>query len=385
MSDGWWQPWVPCAMLVVISLLAAWVNETLGTCCLMITAAVITVRIQDSPFVPAIPLMIPLVGLVRVSTKIPVAAAASTTTITSPSPLPWATMMAPRGLPCFVSPSAFPSPFPVNSPWRQPPSPPRANPLSAQPSPWRDHVTMRSELGGEVSRRDMLFGLGALGLAGLSIPKPAPAVGLQEDEVPRAGFRTKSGVKYYDIREGEGSTPKWGQVCIVHYEGYCRPTPNAPLVLFDDTYSRHLPYIIKHGNGRLIKGLEEGLHTMKLGGYRRIVVPLSLGYTRAALGPFPPNSLRRKILYRELRKAEASDPPGELVFDVELLSVYDDEADQGYYEAETIDNKVVEDGLAKTLQTMGQEGMALPTPKSGKDRFPFNKAEWDNVSLPEVL
>jgi len=219
-----------------------------------------------------------------------------------------------------------------------------------------------------------------------SSPRPAVA-GLSDDEVPRNGFRTKSGIKYYDIREGQGGTPKWGQVCIVHYEGYCRSTPDAPLVLFDDTYSRNMPYLVKHGNGRLIKGFEEGLHTMKLGGYRRMVIPLSLGYTRAALGPFPPNSLRRKILYRELKKAEASDPQGELVFDVELLSVYDDEADQGYYAGETVDSQVVQEGLAKTLKEFGPEGMMMPSRgMSNKGRgFPFNQAEYETSTLPEVL
>ncbi len=158
---------------------------------------------------------------------------------------------------------------------------------------------------------------------------------VRDEDLPSVAFKTKSGLRYYDVRKGDGASPRWGQVAIIQYEGYVRASPFSRLVLFDDTYSRRTPYLVKHGNGRVIRGLDEGLHSMRLGGLRRIVVPLELGYTKTGLGPIPPNALRRKVLVRELGKAEQQQ--GEIVYDVELVSVYDDEADLGYYDDLTFD------------------------------------------------
>jgi hypothetical protein len=213
---------------------------------------------------------------------------------------------------------------------------------------------------------------------------PAGAVSVEDSDLPRTSYRTKSGVRYYDVREGTGPSPKWGQVCLIHYEGFCRATPGSRLVLFDDTYTRNLPYILKHGNGRVIRGLDEGMHSMKLGGLRRIVVPLSLGFTRVGLGPVPPNALRRKILVRELNKAEESTPPGELVFDVELVSVYDDEADLGYYEDLTFEPQYFQEGLAKALQELRDAGVKIPTTKAFQTK-PEIFAKPDVGALPDVM
>lgn len=199
---------------------------------------------------------------------------------------------------------------------------------------------------GATSRRGLIRGVAAVSVAALAgmvgdAPSPqqlaarAAEGSVRDEDLPPVAFKTKSGLRYYDIRKGSGPTPKWGQVAIIQYEGYVRASPFSRLVLFDDTYSRKTPYLVKHGNGRIIRGLDEGLHTMKLGGLRRIVVPLELGYTKTGLGPIPPNALRRKVLVRELTKAEQQE--GEIVYDVELVSVYDDEADLGYYDDLTFD------------------------------------------------
>lgn len=192
----------------------------------------------------------------------------------------------------------------------------------------------------------------------------AAANRVQDMDLPAVAFETKSGLRYYDVRKGEGMSPKWGQVAIIQYEGYVRASPFSKLVLFDDTYARKTPYLVKHGNGRVIRGLDEGIHSMKLGGLRRIVVPLELGYTKTGLGPLPPNAFRRKILVRELGKAEVNDPPGEIIYDVELVSLYDDEADLGYYDDLTFDPGYLQEGMAKSLQELRDKGVKVPSTKS---------------------
>ena len=198
---------------------------------------------------------------------------------------------------------------------------------------------------GATSRDGLIRGVAAVSVAALAgiwggsppqeLAARAAEGSVRDEDLPAVAFKTKSGLRYYDVRKGSGPAPKWGQVAIIQYEGYVRASPFSRLVLFDDTYSRKAPYLVKHGNGRVIRGLDEGLHTMKLGGLRRIVVPLELGYTKTGLGPIPPNALRRKVLVRELTKAEQQE--GEIVYDVELVSVYDDEADMGYYDDLTFD------------------------------------------------
>lgn len=209
----------------------------------------------------------------------------------------------------------------------------------------RGQSSRRREQAGATSRGGVVRGTAAVSMAALAGlvggadggPGAARAAegSVRDEDLPPVAFKTKSGLRYYDIRKGEGAAPKWGQVAIIQYEGYVRASPFSRLVLFDDTYSRKTPYLVKHGNGRVIRGLDEGLHTMRLGGLRRIVVPLELGYTKTGLGPIPPNALRRKVLVRELTKAEQQE--GEIVYDVELVSVYDDEADLGYYDDLTFD------------------------------------------------
>eukprot|EP00612_Vaucheria_litorea_P005309 CAMPEP_0171460136 /NCGR_PEP_ID=MMETSP0945-20130129/5127_1 /TAXON_ID=109269 /ORGANISM="Vaucheria litorea, Strain CCMP2940" /LENGTH=117 /DNA_ID=CAMNT_0011986267 /DNA_START=305 /DNA_END=656 /DNA_ORIENTATION=+ len=91
------------------------------------------------------------------------------------------------------------------------------------------------------------------------------------------------------------------------------------------------PYLIKHGNGKQIQGLEIGLHGMKVGGKE--------GYMETGLGPIPANSFRRNRLSKMLQNMKKD---GELVFDVELLEIFDDEADVGYYTDETFSKEEID-------------------------------------------
>jgi peptidylprolyl isomerase len=115
---------------------------------------------------------------------------------------------------------------------------------------------------------------------------------------PSAGAEvvTASGLKYIDMVEGTGATPKTGQTVIVHYTGTLENGTK-----FDSSVDRGQPYEFPLGTGRVIKGWDEGLATMKVGGKRKLIIPPALGYGARASGKIPPNSI--------------------LLFDVELLGV----------------------------------------------------------------
>lgn len=108
---------------------------------------------------------------------------------------------------------------------------------------------------------------------------------------------TPSGLKYIDIQEGDGATPKAGQKVVVHYTGTLEDGTK-----FDSSRDRNRPFDFKLGAGQVIKGWDEGLSTMKVGGRRQLIIPPELGYgARGAGGIIPPNAT--------------------LVFDVELLRI----------------------------------------------------------------
>ncbi len=108
---------------------------------------------------------------------------------------------------------------------------------------------------------------------------------------------TPSGLKYVEIVEGDGATPQAGQIVEVHYTGTLENGTK-----FDSSRDRNTPFKFKIGVGQVIKGWDEGLSTMKVGGRRQLIIPSELGYgARGAGGVIPPNST--------------------LIFDVELISV----------------------------------------------------------------
>lgn len=107
---------------------------------------------------------------------------------------------------------------------------------------------------------------------------------------------TDSGLQYIDIEEGTGESPKNGQMVKVHYTG---TLPNG--LKFDSSVDRNEPYEFPLGLGRVIRGWDEGILTMKVGGKRKLIVPSTLGYGARGNGPIPPNAT--------------------MIFDVELLGV----------------------------------------------------------------
>ena len=108
---------------------------------------------------------------------------------------------------------------------------------------------------------------------------------------------TDSGLKYIDVVDGTGATPKKGQTVSVHYTGTLENGTK-----FDSSRDRGQPFQFPLGAGRVIKGWDEGIATMKIGGQRQLIIPPDLGYgSRGAGGVIPPNAT--------------------LLFDVELLGV----------------------------------------------------------------
>jgi FKBP-type peptidyl-prolyl cis-trans isomerase FkpA len=108
---------------------------------------------------------------------------------------------------------------------------------------------------------------------------------------------SSSGLKYEDLQEGSGQAAKAGDMVSVHYTGWLTDGTK-----FDSSHDRHSPFNFKLGAGKVIKGWDEGVAGMKIGGKRKLTIPPQLGYgARGAGGVIPPNA--------------------ELIFEVELLKV----------------------------------------------------------------
>jgi ketosteroid isomerase-like protein len=97
---------------------------------------------------------------------------------------------------------------------------------------------------------------------------------------------TLSGLKYIDLLEGKGASPKPGQTVIVHYTGWLENGTK-----FDSSFDRGQPIPFPIGVRRVIKGWDEGLMTMKVGGKRKLFVPAHLAYGAQGRAPvIPPNA-----------------------------------------------------------------------------------------------
>ena len=108
---------------------------------------------------------------------------------------------------------------------------------------------------------------------------------------------TPSGLRYQDVKQGDGAEATADRTVSVHYTGWL---PNGEK--FDSSRDRNQPFGFTLGAGQVIAGWDEGVAGMKVGGRRKLVIPADLGYGTAGAPPAIP-------------------PGATLVFDVELLDV----------------------------------------------------------------
>ena len=112
---------------------------------------------------------------------------------------------------------------------------------------------------------------------------------------------TQSGLQYEDTQVGTGASPQRGQTCVMHYTGWLWVN-GQKAAKFDSSVDRGKPFEFPLGMSRVIKGWDEGVATMKVGGKRTLLIPPALGYgDRGAAGVIPPGAT--------------------LLFEVELLRV----------------------------------------------------------------
>ena len=102
--------------------------------------------------------------------------------------------------------------------------------------------------------------------------------------------KTQSGLEYEDTQTGTGDTAAAGKTCIMHYTGWLW-VDGAKGAKFDSSVDRGRPFSFPLGQGRVIKGWDEGIATMNKGGKRTLLIPPELGYgARGAGGVIPPNA-----------------------------------------------------------------------------------------------
>ena len=113
---------------------------------------------------------------------------------------------------------------------------------------------------------------------------------------------TSSGLRYEDSVVGSGAEAVAGKSVSVHYTGWLLGPGDKKGQKFDSSVDRGEPFVFPLGAGMVIKGWDEGVAGMKVGGKRTLFIPSAMGYgSRGAGGAIPPNA--------------------NLIFDVELLNV----------------------------------------------------------------
>ena len=144
----------------------------------------------------------------------------------------------------------------------------------------------------EFSRRSSLAAVFAATTGVLALSESADAQNV---------VTTSSGLRYIDTKPGTGASPQTGQTCVMHYTGWLYDNGKKGQK-FDSSVDRGQPFEFKIGMGQVIRGWDEGVATMKVGGKRTLIIPPALGYgARGAGGVIPPNAT--------------------LMFDVELLGI----------------------------------------------------------------
>jgi len=146
-------------------------------------------------------------------------------------------------------------------------------------------------------RQRLIMLSSALSLVGLTVFTFAEEKKMSSNEAASQVVTTESGLQYVDLVVGTGRQAELGDTATVHYTGWL-----ADGRKFDSSVDRKEPFSFRVGAGQVIKGWDEGVGTMKVGGKRKLTIPPQLGYgARGAGNVIPPNAT--------------------LTFDVELLGL----------------------------------------------------------------
>jgi peptidylprolyl isomerase len=137
--------------------------------------------------------------------------------------------------------------------------------------------------------------------AGVALVALSAAAHTARAQTAPKAVTTSSGLQIIDTKRGTGPSPRAGQTVTVHYTGWLYVN-GAKGKKFDSSVDRNEPFSFAIGQGQVIRGWDEGVGSMKVGGKRTLIIPPQLGYgARGAGGVIPPNAT--------------------LIFDVDLLSV----------------------------------------------------------------
>ncbi|HVT18945.1 MAG TPA: FKBP-type peptidyl-prolyl cis-trans isomerase [Thermoanaerobaculia bacterium] len=143
-------------------------------------------------------------------------------------------------------------------------------------------------------------------MAAMAVQSTPPATGVAQQELKPVEpakeeakeIVTPSGLKYFDLKVGEGAEAKSGSIVEVLFTGWLESDGRK----FDESLDPKQPYRFQLGKGQVIKAWDEGIAGMRVGGKRRLVVPPELGYGRQGAGAIVP-------------------PGASLRFEVELLKI----------------------------------------------------------------
>lgn len=192
------------------------------------------------------------------------------------------------------------------------------------------------------SRRSVLFSLAALATAATLPPHPGQADTDPQAESPSVssdsrttssppsavGFRTPSGIQYVEYEKGSGDPPRWGDYVNIDFTLYTILTPQNQLIQHETTFKLNEDgYLVHHGNGEHILGLEEMLHTMRVGGKRRCIIPPSMAYTHSGFAPTPYSARDRNKFLKAINTGD-----GTVAFDLRVNSIMKDPDNRGYFD-----------------------------------------------------